>query len=74
MATGLNIDVATGRGTEVEVPDERPPSPLRAAEDNRAAALERLRFLRSHLREPGHHTVLGEVISDFLTLLGYEDE
>lgn len=66
MATGLSIDVTTGRGTEVEVP-VRPLSPLRAQEHGRAMAVERLARIATRGDE------LGRVAEDFLIVMGYRD-
>lgn len=66
MATGLDINVATGDYTRVEVP-ERPPSPLAAAEHRRAMALERLQVAAARGGE------LGQLAADFLIVMGFRD-
>lgn len=74
MAAGLHIDLATGHQTQVEEPP-RPPSPLRQAEDKRAAAYARLRFLADEWKASSElrASFLGEMLDDLLTLMGYED-
>lgn len=66
MATGLQIDLATGQHKQHFVPP-RPPNPLAAAEHRRAMALEKLKQ-RAKVADD-----LGLVVDSLLTLMGYQD-